>query len=289
MSGSESGAPKPGAARSDGALPPADTQARHAGEPPVPPPADTRAHRAGEPPPPALGPGDVRPLEEPVPAGPGAPPLPAAKSGQPEELMPAAAVARLPAPAAPEETAPPAPPPPPAKPKKPGWLAERPEEVAQVPRRQLAWRTRRDFLIFTAGVAAAAAGAWWLLPDRTRARLAPGKAFDALDSLAARAGLTGARRENVLNRALTLDDDVAEALYSKNRSVRTCRDSRQDVARVSRSRTCSRASSTTSRSRGWCASKAGAPSHGGAASASPNSSRRSRPRRSHAGPRCVRR
>ena len=221
MSGSESGAPKPGAARSDGASPPADTQARHAGEPPVPPPADTRARHAGEPPPPALGPGDVTPLEEPAPAGPGAPPLPAAKSGQPEELMPAAAVARLPAPAAPEETAPPAPPPLPAKPKKRGWLAERPEVAIEVPRRRLRAQSRRDFLIFTAGVAAAAAGAWWLLPDRTRARLAPGKAFDALDSLAARAGLTGARRENVLNRALTLDDDVAEALYSKNRSVRT--------------------------------------------------------------------
>jgi DMSO/TMAO reductase YedYZ molybdopterin-dependent catalytic subunit len=166
----------------------------------------------------SLGPGDVTPLEEPKPFGPGAPPLPANLRKR-EELLPAPAVVPLPAPAAA------APPPPPAEKPAPGpkrgWLAERPEVAIEVPRGRLAWQSRRAFMLFWAGVAAAAAGAWWLLPDRTRARLAPGPAFDALDSLAARAGLTRARRESALDRALTFDDDVAEALYSKDRHVRT--------------------------------------------------------------------
>ena len=37
----------------------------------------------------------------------------------------------------------------------------------------------------------------------------------------ARLGADGERRERFLNRALSFDDDVAEALYSRNRSVRT--------------------------------------------------------------------
>jgi DMSO/TMAO reductase YedYZ molybdopterin-dependent catalytic subunit len=70
-------------------------------------------------------------------------------------------------------------------------------------------QTRRDFLLFGAGVAATAAGAWWVLPKH-------------LDSVAVRAS-----RERFLNRALTFDDDVAEALYSRNRIVQTY--SRKDV------------------------------------------------------------
>jgi len=77
--------------------------------------------------------------------------------------------------------------------------------------------------VFGAGIAAAFAGAWWLLPDRTKARIAPGPWRDRLDTLAARAGLTRERRERTLDRALTFDDDVAEALYSKDRRVRTYR------------------------------------------------------------------
>ena len=75
--------------------------------------------------------------------------------------------------------------------------------------------------MFGAGIAAAFAGAWWLLPDRTKARIAPGPWRDRLDTLAARAGLTRERRERTLDRALTFD--VAEALYSKDRRVRTYR------------------------------------------------------------------
>jgi DMSO/TMAO reductase YedYZ molybdopterin-dependent catalytic subunit len=100
-------------------------------------------------------------------------------------------------------------------------LAERPETVIDVPRRRLVAASRRDFLLFALGALASAAGAWWLLPGRTRARLLPDPAHHRLDTLAARLGLTDARREATLDRGLTLDDDVAEALYSKNRRVRT--------------------------------------------------------------------
>jgi DMSO/TMAO reductase YedYZ molybdopterin-dependent catalytic subunit len=101
------------------------------------------------------------------------------------------------------------------------WIAERPERVLEVPRGRLAAQTRRDFVLFAAGVLAAASGAWVLLPERTRRRLLPGPAHDALDTLASRVGLTAARRERLLNRALTFDDDIAEALYSRDRLVRT--------------------------------------------------------------------
>ena len=140
---------------------------------------------------------------------PGQPPADA----PPAEPAPPVAAA-TPAPAA----APPAPPPPAIR-RHP--LAERPEIAVDLPRAQLSAQSRRDFLIFAAGLAASAAGAWWLFPDATRRRVLPGPAHDALDSLAARSGLTSARRERVLDRALTFDDDVAEALYSKDRRVRT--------------------------------------------------------------------
>ncbi|HTR97989.1 MAG TPA: molybdopterin-dependent oxidoreductase [Candidatus Acidoferrales bacterium] len=98
---------------------------------------------------------------------------------------------------------------------------ERPETVLELPLRRLRAQSRRDFLIFGLGAAVVAAGAWWLLPDRAKSRLFPGAIHDPLDTLAARAGLTGARREQLLDRALTFDDDVAAALYSKDRRVPT--------------------------------------------------------------------
>ena len=100
-------------------------------------------------------------------------------------------------------------------------LAEPPETVDEIPQRRLARSTRRDFLLFGAGAVAAAAGAWWLLPDDARGLFLPDGAHHALDTLAARAGLTSARREAFLDRTLTFDDDVAEALYSRHRRVRT--------------------------------------------------------------------
>lgn len=112
----------------------------------------------------------------------------------------------------------------------PGTLAERPEDVTEVPHSTLAAQSRRDFLLFAAGVAASATAAWWLVPDRHKARFVPGLVRQRLDTLAARIGLSGGRRETVLNRALTFDDDVSEALYSKDRRVRTY--DRSEVTRL---------------------------------------------------------
>lgn len=100
-------------------------------------------------------------------------------------------------------------------------LAEPRERIEHAPARALGARTRRDFLLFSAGALATGLGAWWLLPDRTRRRLLPAPGHDLLDTLVARAGLTRERREAALDRALTFDDDVAEALYSRDRRART--------------------------------------------------------------------
>jgi DMSO/TMAO reductase YedYZ molybdopterin-dependent catalytic subunit len=98
--------------------------------------------------------------------------------------------------------------------------AEPPEETFEARPQWLAARSRRAFLLFGAGVLATAATGWWLLPERTKRRWLP-SAHDRLDSLAARVGLTPEQRERQLSRVLTFDDDVAEALYSRNRAVRT--------------------------------------------------------------------
>ncbi len=164
--------------------------------------------------------GEARPTEPPAE---GRPPDAAPESG-----LAAVAPAESTAPASPGEAKPappalaaprPAPPPAPRR----GWLealAERPEVVIEIPARRLQAQSRRDFMMLAAGLVASAAGAWWLLPDRTRARLLPGSGNDRLDTLAARVGLSRANREKVLDRSLTFDDDVAEALYSKGRRVR---------------------------------------------------------------------
>ncbi len=143
-----------------------------------------------------------------------------------EASAPAAPVDETPASAAtspPSDDATTAPPPAPPRRRErgPGPLAERPEVAVEVPRRRLESQSRRDFLLFTTGLLATAAGAWWLLPDRAKARLVGGAARDHLDTFGARVGLSRAHRERALNGALTFDDDVAEALYSKGRRVRT--------------------------------------------------------------------
>jgi DMSO/TMAO reductase YedYZ molybdopterin-dependent catalytic subunit len=98
--------------------------------------------------------------------------------------------------------------------------AEQPERTAELKRGELSAHSRRNFLLFGAGALATAAAGWWVLPDRTKRTWLPA-AHDKLDTLAARVGLTRAQRERTLNRALTFDDDVAEALASGNRRVRT--------------------------------------------------------------------
>ena len=147
---------------------------------------------------------------------------PAAAESVPAEPVPAQPVAMeaVPAESAAAEPPPPAPSPQATPTRRRNWFAEPPEQAIEVPRSRLASQSRREFLLFAAGTLAAAAGAWWLLPDRTKAYFLPG-AHDRLDTLAARVGLTRERRETILNRGLTFDDDVAEALYSKERRVRT--------------------------------------------------------------------
>src|SRR6266508_4966724 len=119
--------------------------------------------------------------------------------------------------------------PPPAKPSPPVRrrisLAEKLREAEEIPielpASKVRARTRRDFLLFGAGAIVAAGGLWWLLPDGTkRKHLTPGLQ-DWIDSLEARLGANPESRERFLNRVLTFDDDVAEALYSPDRSVRT--------------------------------------------------------------------
>ncbi len=99
--------------------------------------------------------------------------------------------------------------------------ADEPPRVVELPLSKVRARTRRDFLYLSAGALVAAGGFWWLLPDETRQHHLTPAMRDWLDSLEARLGADHARRETFLNRVLTFDDDVAEALYSPTRSVRT--------------------------------------------------------------------
>ena len=139
-----------------------------------------------------------------------------ASTGLSEETPQAEPAREPPSPSPPSKLAPPF--------KRRPSLAERlrePEEIPiELPASKARARTRRDFLLFGAGTLVAAGGLWWLLPDETRRKhLTPGLR-DWIDSLEARLGANPERRERFLNRVLTLDDDVAEALTSPDRSVR---------------------------------------------------------------------
>ena len=152
------------------------------------------------------------PVKEPAPTPAGNPP----PVGEPPAERPAA-------PPPPEKEPPAKEPPRQEPPRREPPRTEPPPAVESVQARTLARRTRRDFLLFSAAAAAAAGAFWWLLPDGTKSR-AP-LPHDWLDTLEARLGATPERRERFLNRALTFDDDVAEALYSVDRRVRTYRPS----------------------------------------------------------------
>ena len=94
----------------------------------------------------------------------------------------------------------------------PGRLAETPPARLILPNGKLKAQTRRDFLIYGAGVATVAAGFLWALPDETRARLPFGFKPPAHPD---------PTKQALLGRALTFDDDVASALYSPDRLVPT--------------------------------------------------------------------
>jgi DMSO/TMAO reductase YedYZ molybdopterin-dependent catalytic subunit len=90
------------------------------------------------------------------------------------------------------------------------FFREQPPQLIEADPYVLRRRTRRDFLLFGAGAIAALAGAGSLLPQATLERLG-----------IIHENKTWPKKEWFLNRALRIDDDVAEALYSKNRLVPT--------------------------------------------------------------------
>ena len=92
---------------------------------------------------------------------------------------------------------------------------ERPPQVMEVAPKLLRDWTRRDLLLFGMGAVAALADGGSLLPHPTLERLG---IIDGKKS--------GPKREWLLNKALSIDDDVAEALYSRNRLVPTYSKSR---------------------------------------------------------------
>jgi DMSO/TMAO reductase YedYZ molybdopterin-dependent catalytic subunit len=93
--------------------------------------------------------------------------------------------------------------------KRQGLFEERPLPVIEIAPRVLRYRTRRDFLLFGAGAIATLAGSGFLLPQ------------DTLRRMGVRRTVNSPAKEWFLNRALRIDDDVAEALYSGNRRVPT--------------------------------------------------------------------
>jgi DMSO/TMAO reductase YedYZ molybdopterin-dependent catalytic subunit len=93
--------------------------------------------------------------------------------------------------------------------KRQGLFEERPLPVIEIAPRVLRYRTRRDFLLFGAGAIATLAGSGFLLPQDTLRRMGVRRTVDS------------PAKEWFLNRALRIDDDVAEALYSGNRRVPT--------------------------------------------------------------------
>jgi DMSO/TMAO reductase YedYZ molybdopterin-dependent catalytic subunit len=89
------------------------------------------------------------------------------------------------------------------------FFEEQPLPIIEVAPRVLRYRTRRDVLLFGAGAVAALAGGAFLLPR------------DTLSPLGVRRNMDSPGKEWFLNKALRIDDDVSEALYSRNRMVPT--------------------------------------------------------------------
>jgi DMSO/TMAO reductase YedYZ molybdopterin-dependent catalytic subunit len=92
--------------------------------------------------------------------------------------------------------------------KKPqSFFGERP--FPAIAARVLRYQSRRHFLVFGAGALAALAGTGFLLPQ------------DTLSRLGVRRNMDSPGKEWFLNKALRIDDDVAETLYSGTRRVPT--------------------------------------------------------------------
>jgi len=96
-------------------------------------------------------------------------------------------------------------------PRKPAsFFQERPPQVTEVAPELLRHWTRRDVLLFGIGAVAAVAGGGALLPQPTLERLG-----------IIHENKNWPKKEWLLNRALRIDDDIAEAVYSRNRLVPT--------------------------------------------------------------------
>ena len=93
--------------------------------------------------------------------------------------------------------------------KKNSFFAEKPPEEIETTPARLHQLSRRDVLLFGAGALAVVAGSGFLLPQDTFTRIG------------VRRNMESPAKEWFLDRALRLDDDVAEALYSENRMVPT--------------------------------------------------------------------
>ena len=90
------------------------------------------------------------------------------------------------------------------------FFEERRPQAMEVTPQLLRHRTRRDLLLFGMGAIAEAAGGGSLLPQTTLERLGIIHGNEAWPT-----------KEWLLNRALRIDDGVAEALYARNRLVPT--------------------------------------------------------------------
>jgi DMSO/TMAO reductase YedYZ molybdopterin-dependent catalytic subunit len=89
------------------------------------------------------------------------------------------------------------------------FFGENPLSAIEIAPRVLRYQSRRDFLVLGAGALAVLAGAGFLLPQTT------------LNRIGVRRNLDSPAKEWFLNKALRIDDDVAEALYSTTRRVPT--------------------------------------------------------------------
>ena len=93
--------------------------------------------------------------------------------------------------------------------KRQSFFEEHPLPLVEMAARAMRYRTRREVLAFGIGAAAVATGATYLLPQNTLGRMG------------VRRDMNTRGKEWLLNKALRIDDDVAEALYSRNRMVPT--------------------------------------------------------------------
>jgi DMSO/TMAO reductase YedYZ molybdopterin-dependent catalytic subunit len=89
------------------------------------------------------------------------------------------------------------------------FFIEPPLPAIEIVPRVLRHQSRRDFLGFGAGALVALAGAGFLLPQDTLSRIGIHRNMDSPG------------KEWFLDKVLRIDDDVAESLYSANRSVPT--------------------------------------------------------------------